>query len=96
MVKHEWKNTTVFTNSTCIGGQSDGPTALGGMTLGSLTDLFATGLEDNFQDHEILDIVAHKHCALNAPPATYGVVGEHVLGSTFHFDERSGSSGCLG
>ena len=57
LVQHHWSDTHGIQTDTNLGGSSDGTTALGGMTLESLTEMFASGIEEAHQhNNEILDI----------------------------------------
>ena len=46
MVEHEWSDKTGLTHVNDVGGRTDGPAALGGMTIDSLTDVFSQAIED--------------------------------------------------
>ena len=56
LVEHEWQDTTSIGNATDLGGRSQGPDALGGMTLESLADYFSNAIDERQEPLEVLDI----------------------------------------
>ena len=55
LIRHEWADTTGVGFVTELGGESQGPDALCGMTLEAVADVFSSNMEE-CQNFEILDI----------------------------------------